>query len=227
MDTLAYYFARGGWTMYAILACQVAIVGALLERIVTLARATGPSARLTEALRSHLSQGDLHGALMLTVTTPGAVARIAKNVLRQALTTPERLEAARLEALTEVEPALGRSVGWFRVCAQLATLLGLLGAITGMVVPFCTPSDATSKAVMLAKAIGESMGATAFGLFVTVAGVASYGMVRAWLDRTVDRLRAESKAVVNLAVEHRARLRLGEARAALSPRGYRVGPWDG
>lgn len=228
MQTLAHHFEEGGWGMYPILMCQVAVAALLLGRAFALARSIGPREKLTRVIASHLSQGDLQGALMVCAASHGAAAAIAKRILLDALGAPERMMAARDEALAIEEPRLAKSVGWFKAWASLATLFGLLGTITGLTLGFgCVANvDASSKATMLAKAISESMNCTAFGLLITVFAVMSFGFVRAWLDRDLARLRAESLSVVNLAVHHHARLRLGEARAAYEPGGYRVGRWD-
>ena len=102
--------------------------------------------------------------------------------------------------------------------------------MTGLDIGFgCPAPDATSRAVMLAKAISESLSCTFGGLFVASCALALMMVIRSRLEARVATLRAEAMAVANLAVAYRARLRLGGARSAVEPCGYREsgGPRDG
>ena len=71
------------------------------------------------------------------------------------------------KALLDELPRLEARVGYFATLANLATLFGLMGTVTGLRVGFgCVPNhDAASRATMFAKSISESLNCTAFGLF--------------------------------------------------------------
>lgn len=228
METLRYHFEEGGWIMGVIAACLFGVAAIAIDRAVALARTRGPSTRLVSAIEAHLRDGDLGGAIALSREAPGAVARAARRILLEALTTPARLEAAREEALLVEVPTLWARAGGFAVLANLATLLGLLGTITSLFAPTgCVgPTDASSKAVMLAKQISEGLSCTWFGLFVAASALTCVLVFRSRIEAWEATLRAESKAVVNLAITYRERLRLGDARPRLAPRGYRRAIWD-
>lgn len=223
MAWLAYFIGQGGFAMYPLFACLGALVGLVLERVIMLGVDRGPTGSLTGELERWLRMGDLERALFVAASTPGAVARIATRILREGLGPEARADGARHEALTCEEPRVVRNRRWFGWIAQLATLFGLLGTITGIGgVGFgYHDADATSKAVMLAKAVSESLACTAGGLFVTILALVAHLVIGNWMDARLAALRAEAKAIANLLVVHRARLRLHGARPYVEPMGYR------
>jgi len=227
VETLRYHFEEGGWIMGVIAACLFGVAAIAIDRAIALARARGPATKLVSALEAHLRDGDLGGAIALSRAAPGAVARAAQRILLEALTTPARLEAAREVALLVEVPRLWARAGGFAVLANLATLFGLLGTVTSVFVPIgCVPVDARSRAVILAKQISEGLTCTWFGLFVAASALTCVLVFRSRIEAWEATLRAESKAVVNLAITYRERLRLGDARARIAPRGYRRAIWD-
>lgn len=209
--------------MYPLMLCLVGVFLLTFDRALALARSHGPATRLTGALASHLRQGDLAGALALCAATPGMASRIAQSILHEGLTTPERVHAAREAALLRELPVLEARVGWFGSLANLATLVGLLGSVTGLNTGFgCVgPADAASRATMLAKGIAESLTCTLAGLSIAVLALVGRMVIQRRLDARSAILRAEAAAVANLAVAYRARLRLGGARPRVEGTGYR------
>jgi biopolymer transport protein ExbB/TolQ len=67
-------------------------------------------------------------------------------------------------------PRISRRVNYLALIANVATLLGLLGTITGLQTSFgsLATADAAQKATLLANGISEAMNTTAFGLIVAV-----------------------------------------------------------
>src|SRR5690606_34246135 len=147
----------------------------------------------------------------------------AVRVLRDGLREPEQMEAAAEEALAVELPPLERRVAGFGLIASLATLIGLLGSITGISVGYgCVANaDAASRAIGLAKAMSESMNSLVVALFVAGLAFLARWLVRALIDRREAIVRAETRALLNNLIASRARLRLGEHRPILEPRGYR------
>ncbi|GAB5542907.1 MAG: hypothetical protein SangKO_026670 [Sandaracinaceae bacterium] len=227
METLRHHFEECGSWMYPLALCFCALAALALDRTLALARGWGPARGLTAELESHLRDGDLGGALALCAMTQGQAAWIASRTLQEALTTPERLRAARQSALLDELPRLEARVGYFATLANLATLFGLMGTVTGLRVGFgCVLNpDAASRATMFAKSISESLNCTAFGLFIAICALTCVLVFRSRIEERVATLRAESMAVVNLAVRYRDRLRLGDQRPHLSPRSYRRAIW--
>lgn len=208
--------------MYPLVACSVALWALVLDHTVALVRCHGPTRKLAEAVNERLRVGDVGEALSIAAATSGAFATIAVRILRECLGPVERLETARHEALTVEEPILERRLGFFHAIGAVATLLGLLGTITGLCVGSGAPNaDASSRATMLAKGISESMSCTFGGLLVGALALAAHLWFRACAKRRRDDWRAESQSIVNAAVTFRARLRFAGMRPRVEAMGYR------
>ncbi len=76
-------------------------------------------------------------------------------------------------------PRIFTRMNYLSLSANIATLLGLLGTITGLQTSFGSLSsvDAASKASLLANGISEAMNTTAFGLIVAVPCMIMYTML--------------------------------------------------
>lgn len=210
--------------MYPLVVCATAVYCLVIDRLMALARARGPTRALTDAIEPYLRVGDLGEALSIAAANRGPCARIALRVLREALAPPERAEAARIEALANEQPPLERRVRYLAAMAAVATLFGLLGTVLGMgFQPFtCVPyRDASSKATMLAAGISESMNCLALGLFVSTLALAAYVGVRMAVEARARALDAESKTLVGLLTTHRPRLRWLGQRPSVETLGYR------
>jgi biopolymer transport protein ExbB/TolQ len=82
-------------------------------------------------------------------------------------------------------PRLTQRLNYLSLFANIATLLGLLGTITGLQVAFgsLTSVEAAKKAAMLAAGISEAMNTTAFGLIVAVPCMVLYTALSNIRDR--------------------------------------------
>jgi biopolymer transport protein ExbB len=222
MQTLAHHFEEGGWGMYPVLWCMIAVVGITLERAIAYARRSTSSDLLFE-IGWALRRGDVSDAMTLAVRSAGPDARIARAALLHWAMPAAVIESA-IEAQTRREiDALWRRLPALRAVAGIATLCGLLGTVTGIPASFsCVVSaDAASRATMLARGISESMSCTAFGLLVAGLALAAWAVLHAVARRTADELSASGQALRNVLVEHRARLRWNGMRPSLLQPTYR------
>ena len=78
-------------------------------------------------------------------------------------------EGLEEEAIKQV-PRLSQRLNYLTLFANIATLLGLLGTITGLQLSFSSLAnvEAAKKAAMLASGISQAMLTTAFGLIVAI-----------------------------------------------------------
>jgi len=72
--------------------------------------------------------------------------------------------------MSEVIPALEKRIGWLWSFANIATLVGLLGTISGLIKSFAAVAyaDPAQKSSLLARGISEAMYNTALGLGIAV-----------------------------------------------------------
>ena len=100
--------------------------------------------------------------------------------------TREDVERAMEESLMEVTPQLERRTHYLATFANVATLLGLLGTIIGLIHGFSSLSgvNAAQKQDQLSEAVSIAMNCTAFGLCVAV----PFMLIHAWLQSMTDEL---------------------------------------
>ena len=96
-----------------------------------------------------------------------ALPRIVKSGLTRANKGEQEITNAVEEMVLEMTPLISKRMAWLPTLASLATMLGLLGTIIGMIEAFAAVAKAFGpKQEMLAGAIAIAMNTTAFGLMV-------------------------------------------------------------
>ena len=102
------------------------------------------------------------------------------------LPSRERVE----EGLLEVVPTLEKRTHYLATFANVATLMGLLGTIAGLIQAFTSVANASAaeKADALSAAISVAMNCTAFGLLVAIPLVLIYSVLQSKTTELVDGL---------------------------------------
>ncbi len=91
----------------------------------------------------------------------------------------EAMKSSLGAALVKVSKDCERRVNLIGLCASTATLLGLMGTITGLISTFKSieVADAAEKAAKLSSGISEAMYSTAAGIFVGIAAMVVHAFV--------------------------------------------------
>ncbi len=126
------------------------------------------------------------------------------NVLLSALVQPygdsvEELERAIEEATLAEYPKIHKNLSYLAVIANIATLLGLLGTIVGLIMAFYAVSNvpAAQRTQALAVGIQVAMATTAFGLTIAIPTLAVHGFLTAKADRMVSDIDEMAVRLVN------------------------------
>jgi biopolymer transport protein ExbB len=166
------FFARGGVFMYPILLVGAAAAAIAIERYVTLTRLSIKNRAAWNRIEPVLSEGDFDKAREATAKDETAVAQLlACGLARQgAVRRVDDVEKAMRTNLMELIPRLEKRTHYLGTFANLATLLGLLGTVSGLIHAFTSVATANpaEKANLLAASISEAMNCTAFGLMIAV-----------------------------------------------------------
>jgi len=162
--------------MYAITALLAFSLTVLLERALALLKARPDAAAALAALEG----GDLAGAAQAAGETPLA------SVLRAGAAEPDvdRAWEAMGAAAAAAEGGLRKRVDSLSAVSNLATMLGLLGTVYGLILAFSALGDAAAgeRAARLSEGISTAMATTAFGLLVAIPSLA----VHTWLSGVAD-----------------------------------------
>lgn len=179
IHTVATFFNSGGpfmWVILVVLAISTAVV---LERVFfyfVVCRKNGPVlvSKIATALRGgntdEAKKVVSKGNEPLTVLLRTAVERFEAGM------PVHDIEEGIEEAAIIEMPKLIERLNYLSLFANIATLLGLLGTISGLQASFSSLAsvEASKKATMLAAGIAEAMNCTAFGLIVAVPCMVAY-----------------------------------------------------
>ena len=185
LASLATFYKDGGMFMHAVLVIAVLIVAIVVERSIVIGRAAALNGRkLIDDLVRCVGRGDLAGAHQLSRQSNAPVARVAQSMLQMGAADEEILQSAADDAATLTLPDLTKRLPHLGVLANSATLIGLLGTITGLITAISGVgvADAAQRSAYLASGISEALHTTAFGLVIAIPTL----MVQGWLNGRVE-----------------------------------------
>jgi biopolymer transport protein ExbB len=168
---------KGGPVMYPLLVISLAAVALAVERLIAFNQFGTLAPGLADQIIQFLKNGQVRDAIRRTEELPGPVAASLDTVLQNRELKLEDIER-EVEVTTEdYLIRLERFLPALDTFTTLSPLLGLLGTILGMVKVFqqftANANDNAAKQKILA-GVGESLYATAFGIFIAVCCFAIY-----------------------------------------------------
>ena len=166
------FFVKGGAFMYPILLVATFGAAIAIERYVTLTRMRIANKNSWNRVEPLLMKGDFDKAREVMGKDDTAVSRLLGMglALQGAVRRRDDVEKAMEESMMEVIPQLQKRTHYLATFANLATLLGLLGTVIGLINAFAAVAtvNPAEKANLLSASISEAMNCTAFGLMTAV-----------------------------------------------------------
>lgn len=170
--TVVSFFQEGGPFMYPILGVLAIGLAIAIERFVYLANQMRVNRRDFKAMLPLLRQRRMRELSDLTKKSKSAMSRIMADGIHRQSSSRRRsdIEYAMEEGLLEILPNIERRTQYLATFANIATLLGLLGTIIGLIAAFTAVANAdpAEKATLLSQSISIAMNTTAFGLMVAI-----------------------------------------------------------
>lgn len=171
MDFAQFYQEGGGW-MHPIAVCAVLGAGVMIERFIFLFfRFNINGAQFFNQIQKLVMANNIDRAIKLcNAADKAALARVMKAGLTRANKSEADIAAAIEEAMLEVGPSITKRLSMIAAIANIATLLGLLGTIFGMIDAFnaVAVAAADQRSQALAKGISIAINTTGFGLMVAI-----------------------------------------------------------
>ena len=189
------YIKSGGPLVALLIMLSIMSVTLVFERLFTISRARGKDSipAFMSAVRKKIDANDIEGAADLCSKQRGSLA----NVLRAGLDRYQVVRTAQIDrkdkvgevqkAMEEANmlevPLLERNLIALATIASIATMVGLLGTVIGMIRSFAALGHSGSvDAVKLAVGISEALINTAGGLFVAIFSIVLYNVFVTMID---------------------------------------------
>jgi biopolymer transport protein ExbB len=200
----AFVSADAIW-MWTILAAQIVSVAIILERGYALFLDRKINQRsLAKVLSEDVRSGNMEKALKRaeSMSKSQPVGTVAAAGLQAALNMggKEEIQMKMDEVLLEETSRVEQRIGFLAMFANVATLIGLLGTVTGLIHSFAGigNANAAEKALILSKGISLAMNCTAYGLIVAVPALVMYSVLQNRAARLTEDL---NKAALNLFIQ--------------------------
>lgn len=134
-----------------------------------------------------------------------ALPRVMKAVLERADREDKLIDQAHTIELGHVLPKLSEKLSYLSAFANISTLVGLLGTITGLIMSFRAVSfaDPAQKQILLSQGISLAMNTTAMGLAVAIPVMLAYTVLQSRQNKMCDEIvNASSRIVDRLTNQH-------------------------
>lgn len=205
------FLMAGGFWVIPIMLVGALGIGITVERLIKLARAERANRKMWEQLQPVLHAGDFEKAREMTYNDKSYVSQLLivglerQGVVRRR----EDFEIAMDEVMMSIVPQLEKRTPYTALFANLATLLGLLGTIMGLISAFEAVATAapSEKSALLSASISEAMSCTAFGLIVAMPMLAANLYLNLKASTIIDGLEMASLRTVNAIASFNAKNR--------------------
>jgi biopolymer transport protein ExbB len=196
------FFTSGGVFMVPILLVFAVGVAIAVERFITLNAVTAKNQVVWEQLQPVLAKGDFDQARKMTNDDESTISQVLNMglSLQGAVRRREDIEIAMEESMMEIVPRLEKRTPYVALASSIATLLGLLGTIMGLIQAFTAVANANpaEKADLLSASISVAMNTTAFGLMVAIPLLIVHAVLTSKTGDIVDSLEMATVKALNV-----------------------------
>jgi len=188
------------WLILIILSGLISLIIAF-ERLTSLRKVSINGESLMSEIQKYLFASDIDGAIRVCNGAPDAsLSRVLKSGLQRASLDQAEVQNAIDASSLEQIPKLERNLSYIALIANIATLLGLLGTIAGLIRAFGATSaaDPAQRQAMLSAGIAEAMVATALGLIVAIFSMIAHMILANKASRITDEIDEYSVKLMDL-----------------------------
>lgn len=199
------FFQSGGLFMYPILAVMVFGIGITLERYFYLNLINRKIRKMWGQIVPMLKARDYKRALQYIEKNSSPLSTVLSYGFSRHSANKRReiVEAAMEEGMLDAMPSLVQRTHYLATFANIATLLGLLGTIVGLIHAFTAVASASpaDKADLLSASISVAMNTTAFGLVVAIPMLLFHSYLVTKTSHVVDSLEKAAMKSLNMMIE--------------------------
>jgi biopolymer transport protein ExbB len=195
------FFQKGGAFMYPILLVFAIGLAISVERWIQLVRIRSGNHKMWIQLYPLLRKGEFEKARQMANKDKSVIAQmLGMGLARQgAVRRRDDIEIAMEESMMEIIPQLEKRTPYVALLSNIATLLGLLGTIMGLIAAFTAVANANpaEKADLLSASISVAMNTTAFGLMSAIPLLLFHAKLTSTTGEIVDNLEMASIKALN------------------------------
>jgi len=209
---------KGGIIVPLLMSILMMVITFSIERFITITRAKGKGRITSFVIRVYqrLANPDIDGAITECDQQRGSVANVIKAGLikykealfRKDMNKDQKMLSIKqeIEEATSLElPILEQNLVILATIAPLATLMGLLGTVLGMIRAFAALATAGAPdAVALATGISEALINTAFGIGSSALAIIFYNYFTTKIDKMTYNIDEASVAIVQNFASHQS-----------------------
>lgn len=192
--------------MYPIMLVFALGAAIAIERYIYLSIAKQTNRSMWEKLTPLVKANNFEQAMALSSRSKSEVGKIMSYGLSRLRMTKRRddIEIAMEEGLMEVIPRLEKRTHYLATFANIATLLGLLGTIIGLIQAFTAVANANpaDKADLLSASISVAMNTTAFGLMAAIPLLLVFTVLQTKTTELVDSMEMATVKFLNTITEY-------------------------
>ncbi len=193
-----YKMYQGGIIVPILIGCMLTVFTFVIERFLTISKAGGSAsnADFIRKVQYHLANKNVDAALAECDKQKGSVGNVMKAGLHRykemvsnsELSTDQKVMAIQkeVEEATSLElPMLEKNLVFLSTIASVATLLGLLGTVMGMIRSFSALGDDSGgggAANALSQGISEALYNTALGIGTSAVAIIFYNIFTTKID---------------------------------------------
>ena len=198
---------NGGPVMWPLLLCAILSVAVMIERFISITRASADNEALSEQVREHLNAGRVNDALQVCDDHAGPVAALLANGIRNRNLDSDSIERAMEELALRETPLLYRRLGVLDTVITIAPLLGLLGTVTGMIKSFHVVGSASglNNPNAITGGVAEALLATATGLAIAIVTLVGYNYLTEKVKEIIADMEIRATQLMNILASLRSK----------------------
>lgn len=191
MEKIKHAIVDGAPFSFVNLVVLAVVIAIAIERLMYIrSRYYVVASEFMSQIRKLIQAGNIDRAVRLCeAEEKSPLLQVIKSGLTQANKGDEAVISAMDERWSELQPALEKRIGSLWTWANIATLIGLLGTIKGLIGAFDAVGNAPAaeRSSILSGAISEAMYNTFLGLFIAVVAMSFH----LWLHSSSKKIKHE------------------------------------
>ncbi len=205
MEQIRQFYTDGGIFMHPIAICLILGIGLMVERFIFLffKYNINGSAFMAQIQKLIMANNIDRAIKLCNATSSAALSRVVKAGLTRANKGEEAIEQAIEESQLEVIPQIQKRTNLLSAIANVATMLGLLGTIFGLIQAFkaLEHADPSQKTKKLAQFISIALNTTAFGLISAIPCLVAHAILTSISTKIISEIEEYSVKLKNLLIQ--------------------------